>query len=89
MSNLALGKKRRNNLLEEALFILRGEIDAAINASKCQESMFERHGNVPDEIYQKAIVDCDILDKHVISCGNALGIFREETDKNRVKLLEG
>lgn len=88
---LALGKKRRDNYLVERLMILRGQVDAAINADQCQEKMFalarQMGLRVPAEVYQQGIDSADELEPVVDDCLGALRAFRARTEQIR-RVLE-
>ena len=88
--SLALAKKRRNNDTEEALMVLRGEIDAAINASKCLETHYDaKRGDVPGELYRKGIAACDLLEPQVERFASAVKQFRAVCSEVRAELSEG
>ena len=88
--SLRLGKKRRNNDEEELMMVMIGEANAAINASKCQEKMFDaaiaEGKEVPDEVYHQAIADCDYLNPYVESAIEALSKYRARVDEVRKAL---
>ena len=89
--NLALGKKRRDNRLVETMLTLKGELDAAINADNCQESMLklarEMGQAIPDHLYYAAIESADELQPFLEECAAGLRAFRSRTDQHR-RLLE-
>ena len=81
-ANLILGKKRRDNNEEERMELLIGELRAAINASKCQDLMFDQARSlgldVPDELYKTAMADADILREKIEVFSVALTDYREQ-----------
>lgn len=92
--DLARGKKRRNNRLEELLIELVAAAEIAKNASRCQESMLadcrSAGVKVPDELYLLAMGHCDEVQPFVDDCLGALGQYRQQVDgiRRRLELSE-
>lgn len=87
---LALGKKRRNNRLEETLATAQGAAAAATIASQCLEDMLSlcltHEVSIDPDLYAAAIDDCDRLEDAAKAFEKACGIYRSSTDNCRALL---
>ncbi len=87
---LALGKKRRNNRLQQNLLHLRGDLDAAIEASRCVESSLQlaaADGLVGEGHYRSATGDCDALDTAAEVFRKELTAYEKRSDNLRLALI--